>query len=62
MNNEWNGLTPTCTISGTLLTLIFNMDIHDLEKTILLAAIGSVVSFGVSVLLKWGMGLVRRKV
>jgi hypothetical protein len=59
MNNDWNGITPTCTISGTVLTLIFNMDVHDLGKTVFLAAIGSVVSYGVSLVLNWIVGRMR---
>jgi hypothetical protein len=40
------------TISGTGLTVFANIDSHDIIKTVILAAIGAVVSFCVSVVLK----------
>jgi hypothetical protein len=45
------------TVSGTALTLAVNIGSSDIIKTVVLAALGAVVSFSVSLLLKW---LVRR--
>jgi len=51
--NHVNGhITPIGTICGTIFTLIGTIDPHDIVKTIVLAAIGAVVSFVVSVVLK----------
>jgi hypothetical protein len=55
MENEFhidNG-TKAGTAAGTLLTIIFNIHIHDILKTVVLAAIGAIVSFGVSLALKY---------
>lgn len=41
------------TVTGTALTVIANIGSQDVIKTVVLAAIGAVVSFGVSLLLKW---------
>jgi len=41
------------TVSGTTLTILANIGTSDIIKTAVLAAIGAVVSFCVSVLLKW---------
>ena len=41
------------TVSGTVLTVIANIDSQDIIKTGILAALGAVVSFCVSVLMKW---------
>lgn len=41
------------TVSGTALTVVVNIGSSDIIKTVILAAIGAVVSFGVSVGLKW---------
>lgn len=41
------------TVSGTALTVVVNIGSSDIIKTVVLAAIGAVVSFGVSVGLKW---------
>lgn len=40
------------TVSGTVLTVAVNIGSSDILKTVILAAIGAVVSFGVSMLLK----------
>jgi hypothetical protein len=40
------------TVSGTLLTVVMNIETSDILKTIVLAALGAVVSFGVTVGLK----------
>ena len=41
------------TVSGTALTVAVNIGSADVIKTVVLAALGAVVSFGVSLLLKW---------
>ncbi|WP_421872955.1 hypothetical protein [Marinoscillum sp.] len=45
--------TKAGTIGGTLLSIIPNLTGADIAKTIILAAIGAVVSFGISILMKW---------
>jgi len=40
------------TVGGTLLTIIANLHSEDIVKTVILAAIGAVVSFGITLLLK----------
>lgn len=47
------GGTIAGTVSGTALTVVVNIGSSDVIKTAMLAAIGAVVSFSVSVLLKW---------
>ncbi|HYM93112.1 MAG TPA: hypothetical protein VET23_03160 [Chitinophagaceae bacterium] len=44
--------TKMGTVGGTLMIILANITTGDLVKTVVLAAIGAVVSFGVSVLLK----------
>ena len=51
-NNIENG-TILGTVSGTVLTVAVNIGSSDLLKTVILAALGAVVSFSVSLLLKW---------
>ncbi len=41
------------TIGGTLTSFIASVDMGDLVRTSILAVVGAVVSFTVSVLLKW---------
>ena len=40
------------TVGGTLLTILVNINSADLLKTVILASLGAVVSFGVTLLLK----------
>lgn len=47
-----NNGTVAGTVGGTLLTIFANVDAGDIVKTAILAAVGAVVSFGVSLLLK----------
>ena len=47
------GGTIAGTVSGTALTVLANVGSADVIKTVILAALGAVVSFSVSVLLKW---------
>ena len=41
------------TVSGTVLTVMVNVGSSDILKTVILASLGAVVSFSVSLLLKW---------
>jgi mannitol-specific phosphotransferase system IIBC component len=41
------------TVCGTVLTVLVNIGSSDIIKTVVLAALGAVVSFSVSLLLKW---------
>jgi len=52
MNQVFDNTTKRGTAGGTLLTILGNISSEDLIKTAILAAIGAVVSFGVTVLLK----------
>jgi mannose/fructose/N-acetylgalactosamine-specific phosphotransferase system component IIC len=45
--------TAIGTIGGTVLTILVNIESHDVIKTIALAGIGAVVSFLVTIFLKW---------
>lgn len=48
------------TVSGTALTVVVNIGSQDIIKTVILAAVGAVVSFWMSVLLKWLVKRFRR--
>lgn len=52
-NHHIGGGTILGTVSGTGLTVLANIGSSDIFKTVVLAAIGAVVSFCVSVSLKW---------
>ena len=52
--------TKAGTVSGTLLTIFYNIHSADIVKTIILAAIGASVSCGVSLLLKMIMRKIRK--
>ncbi|MEO8759646.1 MAG: hypothetical protein ABI388_01515 [Bacteroidia bacterium] len=49
------------TVSGTVLTVLANIGSADISKTVVLAAIGAVVSFVVSVSLKWIVKQIKNK-
>lgn len=51
-NNIESG-TILGTISGTALAIAVNVGSSDIAKTVVLAALGAVVSFSVSMLMKW---------
>ena len=51
-NNIESG-TILGTVSGTVLTVAVNVGSSDILKTVILATLGAVVSFSVSLLLKW---------
>ena len=44
--------TKAGTVGGTLLTILVNINSADLVKTVILASLGAVVSFSVTLLLK----------
>ena len=45
--------TKAGTAGGTILTILVNIKSEDLLKTVVLATVGAVVSFGVTLLLKF---------
>jgi len=45
--------TALGTVTGTVFTVAANIDSHDYVKTAVLAGVGAVVSFAVSLVLKW---------
>ena len=53
--------TKAGTVGGTLLTIIANIKSEDVLKTIILAAVGAVVSFVISVALKYVANILKRK-
>jgi mannitol-specific phosphotransferase system IIBC component len=52
MNQVFDSTTKAGTASGTLLSIFANINSGDVLKTAILAAIGAVVSFSVTLLLK----------
>jgi hypothetical protein len=52
--------TKAGTIGGTLLTILVNIDGADLVKTGILAAVGAIVSFSVTRLLKFLIKLFKK--
>lgn len=48
------------TAGGTLLTIFMNIHSEDIVKTIVLATIGAVVSFAISMAMKWISKRVRK--
>jgi hypothetical protein len=57
MNQVFDNTTKRGTVGGTLLTIFGNIHSSDIVKTAILAAIGAMVSFSVTLLLKF---LIRR--
>lgn len=53
MNQVFDGTTKRGTVGGTLLTILGNINCEDIVKTAILAAVGAVVSFGVTLLCKF---------
>ena len=49
----FDNTTKAGTIGGTFLSIFFNIDSRDLVKTGILAAIGALVSFSVTLFLKF---------
>ena len=61
MNQQYFDLnTKAGTIGGTLLTVLVNINSTDLLKTVVLAALGAIVSFGVTLLLKLLIRLLKK--
>jgi mannitol-specific phosphotransferase system IIBC component len=56
-----NGGTVAGTAGGTLLTIFANIHSEDVVKTVVLACIGAVVSFTISVGMKWIAKKLRRQ-
>ena len=56
-----NGNAKAGTVGGVILVLLFKININELLSTAVLAATGAVVSFGVSVLLKYIVKRCNRK-
>lgn len=52
MKEVFDSTTRKCTAGGTLLSIYANINSEDLMKTAILAAVGAVVSFGITLLLK----------
>jgi hypothetical protein len=46
----------TGTAGGTLLIILWNIEASDLLRTAVLAAVGAMVSYGVSYMMKWMIG------
>ncbi|WP_420577506.1 hypothetical protein [Ekhidna sp.] len=53
--------TKAGTVGGTLLSVAINLDSSDILRTIILATVGAIVSFSISVLLKWMVKAFKRK-
>ncbi|MBL7743144.1 MAG: hypothetical protein JNN00_06665 [Chitinophagaceae bacterium] len=58
MNETVN--TKTTTLGGTVTVFLANINSGDVVKTMVLAAIGATVSFGMSHVLKWVVRRVRK--
>jgi hypothetical protein len=52
MKQMFDSTTKMGTAGGTLLTIFANISTEDISKTIVLAGVGAIVSFGVTLLLK----------
>lgn len=52
MQQYFDNTTKAGTAGGTLLTIFANINSEDILKTVVLAAVGAVVSFAVTLLLK----------
>lgn len=52
MNQYFDTSTKAGTAGGTLLTIFTNMSSTDVLKTVILAGLGAIVSFTVTILLK----------
>jgi hypothetical protein len=52
--------TRAATVGGTLLTIFANISSEDLLKTVILAAVGAIVSFSITVFLKFVIKRVKK--
>ena len=48
-----NSFAKAGTAGGTIIVILMNITTGDIIKTAILAAVGAIVSFGVSYVLKW---------
>lgn len=62
MNNHFHAGTKAGTVGGTLTTIIANLDAGDVVRTCILATVGALVSFTVSVILKWLVKSLKKKI
>lgn len=53
MNQVFDSHTKAGTVGGTLLTIIVNIKSEDVLKTTILASVGAIVSFAVTLTLKF---------
>lgn len=53
MNHTFDTGTTAGTVGGTLLTVLMNVYLEDISRTMVLATVGAVVSFLVSLGCKW---------
>ena len=60
MNEYFDNSTKAGTIGGTLLAIFANITNEDLLKTALLACVGAVVSFTVTIILKLIIKLLKK--
>ena len=61
MNQQYfDNSTKAGTIGGTLLTILVNIKGADLIKTVILAAVGAIVSFSVTLFLKYIIKLLKK--
>jgi hypothetical protein len=60
MNHYFDHTTKAGTLCGTMLTIFANIHSEDIIKTVVLAAIGAVVSFTITVLLKFLIKLMKK--
>lgn len=74
MNGKWKGLilmkfgmnyvdnpTKLSTVFGIILTIFVNIQTNDLIKTMVLASVGGVSSFGATLLVKFLIKLLQKK-
>lgn len=59
-NQYFDNTTKAGTAGGTLLTIFANISSEDVLKTIILAAIGAMVSFSVTIFLKFLIKRIRK--
>ena len=59
-NINFDSGTRAGTVGGTLLCIVCNIHLEDLAKTAVLAAVGAVVSFSVSLALKYLIKKIKR--
>ncbi|MTI29471.1 hypothetical protein E1171_01460 [Cytophagales bacterium RKSG123] len=61
MQSSTDGTTLAGTLGGTFLTLLGNIPLADVSRTVFLAAVGAVVSFLVSLGLQFVRGWIKRR-